>query len=164
MRYISALSALLVAGASLPLHAQQVTLGGQVRPRFEYREPAGNRDDGATSMRVRVNLSALLERNVQAFIQLQDVRFFGEETNTLGDFSADNFDLHQGYLELNHSGDAGFALRVGRQEVNFGGERLVGAVGWTQQARSFDGARGRCPRERKRGEDGSEEGGSAAAG
>ena len=142
MRYITVLSALLVAGASLPLHAQEVTLGGQVRPRFEYREPAGDGDDGATSMRVRVNLSALLERNVRVFIQLQDVRFFGEETNTLGDFSADNLDLHQGYLELNHSGDAGFALRVGRQEVNFGGQRLVGVVGWTQQARSFDGARG----------------------
>ena len=143
MRYISFLSALLIAGASLPLHAQDITLGGQVRPRFEYREPAGNGDDGATSMRVRVHLSALLERNVRVFIQLQDVRFFGEETNTLGDFSADNLDLHQGYLELNHGGDAGFALRVGRQEVNFGGQRLVGAVGWTQQARSFDGALGR---------------------
>ncbi len=44
MRYISVLSALLIAGASLPLHAQQVTLGGQIRPRFEYREPAGDGD------------------------------------------------------------------------------------------------------------------------
>jgi hypothetical protein len=30
---------------------------------------------------------------------------------------------------------------VGRQETNFGEQRLVGAVGWAQQARSFDGAR-----------------------
>ena len=31
--------------------------------------------------------------------------------------------------------------RFGRQEVNFGGQRLVGAVNWAQQARSFDGIR-----------------------
>jgi hypothetical protein len=142
MKFICAMSALLVAGASLPLHAQDVTFGGQVRPRFEYREPAVDGDDGFTSMRTRLNLSALVERNLRVFIQLQDVRFFGEETNTLGDFSADNLDLHQGYLEINHSGDTGFDVRVGRQEVNLGGQRLVGAVGWTQQARSFDGARG----------------------
>jgi hypothetical protein len=142
MKYICMVSVLFAAGASLPLHAQDVTLGGQVRPRFEYREPALDGDDGFTSMRTRLNLSALLERNLRVFIQLQDVRFFGEETNTLGDFSADHLDLHQGYLEVNHSGDEGFDVRVGRQEVNFGGQRLVGAVAWTQQARSFDGARG----------------------
>ena len=47
MKSISVLTALLVGGASLPLHAQDVTFGGQVRPRFEYREPAGDGDDGA---------------------------------------------------------------------------------------------------------------------
>jgi hypothetical protein len=143
MKYICAMSALLVAGASLPLHAQEVTFGGQVRPRFEYREPSATGDNSFTSMRTRLNLSALVERNVRVFIQLQDVRFFGEETSTLTDFSADHLDLHQGYVDINHSGDVGFAGRVGRQEVNFGGQRLVGAVAWTQQARSFDGVRGR---------------------
>lgn len=141
MRYVCLVSALLVAGASLPLHAQDVTFGGQIRPRYEYREPAGNRDDAFTSMRVRAYIQAALEHNIRLFVQLQDVRFFGEETNTLNDFSADNFDLHQGYIELNHSGDAGFGLRVGRQEVSLGGQRLVGPVGWTQQGRAFDGAR-----------------------
>ena len=63
----------------------------------------------------------------------------GGETGTLSDFDADNFDLHQGYIEINHGGDRGFDLRVGRQEVTLGGERLVGPVGWTQQAQAFDG-------------------------
>jgi hypothetical protein len=31
--------------------------------------------------------------------------------------------------------------RFGRQEVNFGGQRLIGSVNWAQQARSFDGIR-----------------------
>lgn len=141
MRYLCLVSALLAAGASLPLHAQDVTFGGQIRPRFEYREPAGDRDDGFTSMRVRADIVAALDRNIRLFVQVQDVRLFGEESNTLTDFSADNLDLHQAFIEVNHSGDAGFGLRVGRQQVNLGGQRLVGAVDWTQQARAFDGVR-----------------------
>ena len=141
MKYITVVCALLVVGGSLPLDAQQVTLGGQIRPRFEFREPAANGDDGFTSMRARINLSALLERNVRVFLQLQDVRLWGEETGTLSDFRADNFDLHQGYIEVGHSGDTGFDLRVGRQEIALGGERLVGPVGWTQQGQAFDGVR-----------------------
>jgi hypothetical protein len=61
-------------------------------------------------------------------------------TNTLGDFSADNLDLHQGYVDIKRFNDSPFATHVGRQEVYLRGQRLVGAVGWTQQGRSF-GAR-----------------------
>ncbi len=143
MKSITVVCALLMVGVSLPLDAQEVTLGGQLRPRFEFRKPAANGDDGFTSMRARVNLSALLERNIRVFLQIQDVRLFGEEKGTLSDFRADNFDLHQGYIEINHNGDAGIDLRVGRQEVSLGGERLVGPVGWTQQGQAFDGARAR---------------------
>lgn len=141
MKYITVVCALLVVGVSVPLDAQEVTLGGQLRPRFEFRKPAANGDDGFTSMRARVDLLALLERNIRVFLQIQDVRLFGEETGTLSDFRADNFDLHQGYIEINHSGDVGIDLRVGRQEVSLGGERLVGPVGWTQQGQAFEGVR-----------------------
>jgi hypothetical protein len=92
-------------------------------------------------MRVRANLTAVLDRQVRVFIQVQDVRLFGEEENTLSDFSADNLDLHQGYIEVEAPIEQTLRLRVGREELNLGGQRLVGAVGWTQQGRSFDGAR-----------------------
>ena len=127
-----------------PLAAQTVTAGGQVRPRFENRDT-----DGAvrfTSMRVRAHIEAGLERDVRVFIQLQDVRLWGEEGNTLTDFRADNFDLHQGYLEAGLGDDAWLRARIGRQETNLGGQRLVGAVGWVQQGRSFDGLRVRASR------------------
>jgi hypothetical protein len=91
-------------------------------------------------MRARANLLAALDGDVSIFIQIQDVRIWGEETNTLSDFFANGLDLHQGYISLGSQGDGLFG-RFGRQEVNFGGQRLVGAVGWTQQGRSFDGAR-----------------------
>jgi hypothetical protein len=44
-------------------------------------------------------------------------------------------------VDLGRAQDGKFLGRFGRQEVNFGGQRLVGAVNWTQQARSFDGIR-----------------------
>lgn len=133
-------AALLVGPPGVP--AQQVRFGGQVRPRYELRDPArdGRRDD-FVSMRVRAQVSAALERDVRVFVQLQDVRLWGEEGGTLSDFRADNFDLHQGYVELEGLGAPWLALRIGRQEAAFGEERLIGPVDWSQQGRSFNGVR-----------------------
>ncbi|HWP37046.1 MAG TPA: alginate export family protein [Gemmatimonadales bacterium] len=133
-------AALLVALHSVAA-GQAVRVGGEVRPRYEYRSPVAGSANGFASMRTRVELSSGLERRVSGFIQLQDVRFWGEESNTLTDFRADNFDLHQGYVELRSHETGGWRLRIGRQEVGFGEERLVGPVNWTQQGRSFDGLR-----------------------
>ncbi len=121
--------------------AQEVELGGQVRPRIEVRNPVAGATEAFTSMRTRAQLRARLAPDVRAFVQLQDVRLWGEETSSLGDFSADGLDLHQGWVELGDRTGAFRAARIGRQEVALGGERLVGAVGWTPQARAFDGLR-----------------------
>lgn len=138
--------ALLLAVLPTTAIAQEVDLkfGGQVRPRFEFRDPLRLPDGSAesfTSMRTRFDLRAGLEDNVSVFVQIQDVRLWGSEASTLFDFDADNLDMHQAYVDLGLAEDGGFMGRFGRQEVNFGGQRLVGAVNWTQQARSFDGIR-----------------------
>lgn len=142
---VGAACAVALAGAGVgpgAAAAQEVSFHGQVRPRYELRDPAGTGErDTFTSMRVRAALDAALDERVRIFVQVQDVRLFGEETNTLGDFRADNFDLHQGWLEFGGEHLPWLRTRLGRQEVNLGGQRLVGAVGWTQQGRSFDGAR-----------------------
>jgi len=124
-----------------PAFGQEVSFGAQIRPRYEYREPSADGGEAFVSMRVRAGITALLERDVRLFVQLQDVRLWGEETSTLGDFRADNLDLHQGYVEVGDARGPGFRVRAGRQEAALGGERLVGAVGWTQQGRAFDGVR-----------------------
>lgn len=140
MKYArGSLAFLVLAAWAVPMQAQDLTFGAQVRPRYEFRKPAGPGDDGFFSMRARADLLASLERNVRIFVQVQDVRFWGEETNTLTDYRADNFDMHQAYIDILHSGATGFAGRVGRTEFNLADQRLVGAVDWTQQARAFDG-------------------------
>ena len=123
---------------------REISLSGQIRPRYEFRNPLRDGTEATaafTSMRVRAQLDAALAGDVDAMIQLQDVRFFGEEQNTLADYSADNFDLHQAYIHFKRLGGSHHALKIGRQAVALGGQRLIGAVEWTQQGRVFDGLR-----------------------
>jgi hypothetical protein len=131
----------LTALTAYPAPAQELSFHGQVRPRYESRDPAGTGRDGFTSMRVRTSVEAALEQGLTIFVQVQDVRLWGEESNTLGDFRADNFDVHQAYLRYRGEKADWLTTTIGRQQTSFGGQRLVGAVDWTQQGRSFDGVR-----------------------
>ena len=82
-----------------PVAAQDITMTGQVRPRFEFRDPSGGSKDESTSMRVRLGMKAVVDPNLIIFVQMQDVRTWGEETHPLFDYTADQLDLHQGYLQ-----------------------------------------------------------------
>ncbi len=119
--------------------ATDLEFGGQIRPRTEFRDPVGNGYDVFTSMRARLNITASLEQDVNVFIQLQDVRLWGEESDTFTDYNADNFDFHQAYMDIKDMGDTALSLRIGRQAIGLGGQRLIGAVEWAQQGRIFDG-------------------------
>jgi len=138
------LGVLCLAAGTMPAGAQEITFGGELRPRFELRDLVGADAVRSefTSMRTRASMAVALDRDVRAFVQFQDVRVFGEEASTLGDYSADGLDLHQGWFQLGDAAEEGeFSIRVGRQEAAYGGERLIGAVNWAQQGRSLDGAR-----------------------
>jgi hypothetical protein len=135
-----ALSTLALA-APTDAGAQVVNLTGQVRPRFEFRDPVAGGKDDFTSMRVRFGADVQIESGLSVFIQGQDVRIWGAETHPLFDYSADAVDLHQGYLRFRGEGTSWLTTTVGRMETNLGGQRLVGAVDWTQQGQSFDGVR-----------------------
>ena len=117
-------------------------LGGQTRLRGEVDARDFDSDtqpDEAVSSRVRLQVGVEPIENIRAFVQVQDVRIWGEENNTLADSDADGFDLHQGYMVIDDLFGYGLQIQGGRQEVNFGEQRLVGAVDWTQNARSLDG-------------------------
>ncbi len=96
--------------------------------------------------RARLGLEAHLGDRAALFVQIQDVRAWGSEYNaatlgegTLLDWVADGLDVHQAYGQLTLPGVG--RMRVGRQEIDWGGQRLIGAVGWTHQGRSFDAVR-----------------------
>jgi hypothetical protein len=117
-----------------------VTFSGELRLRGERDgRTVGVGDDAATLSRLRLGARVGLASWIGVFAQLQDARAWGTEGNTLTDASADQLDLHQGYADLGSADQV--LVRLGRQEMNLGDERLVGAVGWTNTARAFDGTR-----------------------
>jgi hypothetical protein len=117
-----------------------VTFSGELRLRGERDgRTVGVGDDAATLSRLRLGARVGLASWIGVFAQLQDARAWGTEGNTLTDASADQLDLHQGYADLGSADQV--LVRLGRQEMNLGDERLVGAVGWSNTARAFDGTR-----------------------
>ncbi len=124
---------------SLCVSAQAADIDLQIRPRAEVRKVSEDSDPVAwVSQRARAGLG-ISNGTVGVGLSVQDVRFWGEELNTLKDYTADGFDLHTGYLDWTPA-DA-FSLRVGRQEIAIHEHRLIGTVGWTQQGRSLDAAK-----------------------
>ncbi len=84
-------------------------------------------------LRTRLGAEIRPLENISVFIQLQDSRFFGQ----LVDFN--NVDLHQGYLRVDNFPAQGFSLALGRTELSYGNERVVGVSDWSNVGRSFDG-------------------------
>ena len=138
---LSGLMVMVMASTTFGMPSE-VSITGQVRQRTEMNNKdfdAGTSMSGATWLRTRLNISAKTEGNGLAFIQVQDARKFGEETSTLFDGSADLLDFHQAYLLVNQVADIPLNVKVGRMELAYANQRIIGAVGWHNVARSFDG-------------------------
>ena len=56
---------------------------------------------------------------------------------------SDPVDLHQAYVTLGNHKEFPVSLKIGRQELSYGEERLVGAFGWNNIGRVFDAAKAR---------------------
>jgi len=120
-----------------------ITFTGEVRSRSEWDAPGGAAAADLFSI-LRTRFAARVEptAGISVALQLQDSRVLGTETNSRVASTVDQFDLHQGYLQLAGAWrTSDLALRAGRQEIIFGNERLVGAANWTNTGRTFDGVR-----------------------
>jgi hypothetical protein len=123
--------------------AERFTIGGEVRERYEFRNNADfNRkiDDtlGFVGSRIRLNLGYEAAPDIAFFFQIQDSRLMGSETSSIS--NEKNLDLHQGYLTVKNLAGP-LMMTIGRQEMVFGDQRLVGNFGWSNVGRSFDGLR-----------------------
>lgn len=118
-------------------------LGAQIRFRadaIENLDLSDARDDRDAFVLSRVRLFATFRQGskLAARVELQDSRTFGGETSTTS--NERNVDLRQGWLRI---GDEKTFLRLGRQELAWGEQRLVGTFDWDNVGRSFDGVLGR---------------------
>ena len=139
-------AALIVPATPSKADDSMVTISGQLRERVEW----WNNSQIIGNFRARIKLTAKLADGVTAVFTPQAVGFWGENRQglILGERTSaegvsgetNNVNMHEAYMLLsNPFGIEGAILKIGRQEVNIGNQRLVGAVGWSQAGRSLDG-------------------------
>jgi len=118
----------------------QLKFTGEMRPRTEYRNGLktlfNSEDDAAlfTSQRTRLNLN-YTDAKFKVGLSLQDVRTWGD-VKQLNMSDKNQLMLHEAWGEMIFNEN--FSLKVGRQELVYDDSRILGNVGWAQQARSHD--------------------------
>ncbi|MCT4644250.1 MAG: alginate export family protein [Carboxylicivirga sp.] len=134
---ILSLAILLIAGSTL---YAQVKISAELRPRTEYnhgvKTPAFEDQDASviTSQRTRLNLDFKNESFALGVV-LQDVRKWGTESQLTTNGNNVVY-LHQAWAEWFMSDK--LSLKAGRQQLVYDDHRILGSVGWAQQARSHD--------------------------
>ncbi len=115
---------------------------GEYRLRMEgFRGFKDSNDDLYLLERLRINMKIQPTDWLRFVVQGQDARPFWKNPPAAVPPFKDTMDLRLGYVELGDSEKGTAGLRVGRQELAFGEERLVGNTNWQNTARSFDGIR-----------------------
>lgn len=146
-------SFLLVACSLLSLHpSAQLTLTGQVRTRTEFRDgqgaplPIGAKPAFFTSQRTRLSFGYNAYR-VKVNVTAQDVRVWGQDVSTLNRTTTQDLNgvmLHEAWAELLLTDTAvknkALQLKIGRQELAYDDQRLLGSLDWLQQGRRHDAA------------------------
>ncbi len=132
----------------------QLTFTGQLRTRSEFRAGQGtlqqNGDVPAAfnSQRTRLNVGYTGYR-FKLFTAVQDVRVWGQDASTINSTTTQTNNglmLHEAWAEImfNDTGSLAkvenFSLKVGRQEIAYDDQRILGNLDWLQQARRHDAA------------------------
>jgi hypothetical protein len=152
----SKLSKILVAGVTVLAFSSttavkaQFTLTGQIKPRTEFRDGFGTlqqkgQDAGLhISQRSRLNVGYTGYR-FKTFIALQDVRVWGQDRSTLNRITTDpnaGLKMHEAWGEIilndTISKIKNLSLKIGRQEISYDDQKVMGSLDWLQQARSHD--------------------------
>ena len=119
-----------------------LSLGVTYRVRAEGRRGNGfkeGNDDAYGLGRLLVDIGVKPSSWLRFHFQGQDSRAPGKQN--AGPVFRDPFDVRQGWVEIGDPERGWVRLRAGRQELNFGAQRLVGPLDWTNTARQFDAAK-----------------------
>jgi hypothetical protein len=148
----------VLAFLALPLAAQQDGTGakdssvvrivsGQIRLRSELddRGVLSDRSVLVHLLRSRIRATIRPLAGITVLAEIQDARYWGQADPALGrgttDADADGLDMHQAWAQIDSVLGLPLSLRVGRQEMSFANERLVGVSNWNNTGRSFDAVR-----------------------
>ncbi|RMH24944.1 MAG: hypothetical protein D6691_10630, partial [Candidatus Hydrogenedentota bacterium] len=121
----------------------KLQVGGDQRARFEVRKnydlnnKVGDNDD-LGFVRTRVNFDLSYQKLWRVYLEVADARQVGARTDVMQEAY---WHLHQLYLESRLRENSPWSLRIGRQAVSLGEERLVEYGSWSNLLKLFDGAR-----------------------
>lgn len=128
----------------------QLTATGQIRERTEARGGQGTllQDEkrGAlfNSQRTRLNVGYTGYR-YKVYASLQDVRVWGQDASTINRTTTDANDgllFHEAWAEImlndTISKIQNLSLKIGRQEISYDDQKVLGSLDWLQQARRHD--------------------------
>ncbi len=130
----------IILSSNYSISNAQTTLTGEIRPRFEYRHGFGTPIDTLqksaqfVQQRTRLNFGYKSEK-VSVGIVVQDIRVWGNQAQ-LNTYDVNTYGIHEGWAEYNFNKK--ISMKLGRQELNYDDQRILGAVDWAQQARSHD--------------------------
>ena len=131
----------------------QFTLTGQLRTRTEIRNGLGNlvqigsKAAAFTSQRTRVSFGYKWDR-LTFGVSVQDVRVWGQDASSVSNTDGNRLMLHEAWADLVLSNKAdtsikfklldAMSIKIGRQELVYDDQRLLGNLDWLQQARRHD--------------------------
>src|SRR5687767_2858714 len=130
-------------------------IGGQFRARFESKQDFGTAGVLGASDFKRVggvdnNYLLLREKLHVGYTPVREFSIYVEGRNSSShsderspDVESDFIDLHQAFITLGHRETFPVTAKIGRQELNYGDERLVGSFDWNNIGRVFDAAKAR---------------------
>lgn len=140
-----------------PASAADVTVGGEYRLRGENMnnkdfDLKANDASDFWAQRARLSATAKSNEDTTVKITIQDTRTFGKSDAltagatsvnanggpALTDTGNNTLDVHEAYLNVDKLAGLPVSLKVGRQELAYGDQRLIGAFGWSNNGRSFD--------------------------
>ena len=128
-------------------------IGGQIRTRFEHKEhvtvigtsgavdfrDVDNNDNTYFLLREKLHVGYTPCSWATAYVEGRDASAFEDRRNPSPDI--DHADLYQAYLRAGDLNQFPLELKIGRQELAYGDERLIGTSGWSNLERIFDAAR-----------------------
>lgn len=128
----------------------QLTATGQIRERTEARGgqatllQKGQRGALFNSQRTRLNVGYTGYR-YKIYASLQDVRVWGQDASTINRTNLDTNDgimFHEAWSEImlidTVSTIQNLSLKIGRQEISYDDQKVLGSLDWLQQARRHD--------------------------
>ena len=126
-----------------------LAVGGQVRVRGEFWDnfngvPANDDDFLLTRIRLHTDLRTcqyfrLYVEGISALSNGRDLPT--SDKSGKRPIDEDDLDLQNAFIDLSPLGEDNLIVRVGRQEMSYGRERMIGALDWANTRRTFDAVR-----------------------